>query len=99
MIHAFDTSLPIHMYCDAARSRGVGIILLQPTNNKEAPFNLIQCGSTHLSEIQKRYSTNHIELLALLYALEKTDTTAWGHLNQSKYIVTIYLYAPSKTKT
>ena len=64
MIHAFDMSLPIHLYCYAAQSRGVGFILLQPTNNKEAPFNLIQCGRSHLSETQKRYSTEKIKLLA-----------------------------------
>ena len=60
MIHAFEASDPIHFYCDAAQSRGVGFILLQPTNNKEVTFNLIQCGSTHLSETQKRYSTYRI---------------------------------------
>ena len=57
LINAFDPSKTIHLYCDAAQSRGLGFILLQPTDSKEVPFNLIQCGSTHLSEIQPRYST------------------------------------------
>ena len=72
MIHAFDTTLPIHFYCDAATSRGLGFILLQPTNKKDAPFNFIKCGSTHLLQTQKRYSTYQIKLLAVLFLLEKT---------------------------
>ena len=47
-------------------------MLLQPTGNKIEPYHLIQAGSTHLTDVQSRYSTYQIELLALVYALRKT---------------------------
>ena len=78
MINAFDHMLPIHLYCDAANLRGLGFVLFQPTKNKKAPFNFIQCGSTHLSDTQKSYSVYQIKLLAVLFALTKSRYDCLG---------------------
>ena len=71
-IKAFDPNKEIHLYTDAVQIRGLGFVLLQPTGNQAKPYNLIQAGSTHLTDTQSRYSTYQIKLLALVYALEKT---------------------------
>ena len=63
LIHAFDPTKNIYIYSDAAK-KGVGFILVQPTGDKQNPYNLIQAGSTHLNDAQSRYSIFQIELLA-----------------------------------
>merc|ERR1712106_1288609 len=58
------------MGSDAAR-KGLGFILIQPTGIETRPYNLIQAGSTHLTETEERYSIFQIELLAIVYTLTK----------------------------
>ena len=69
-IHAFDPTKDTEIYSDAAR-KGLGFILIQPTGDKQNPYNLIQAGSTHLTNTKERYSIFQIELLAIVYALQK----------------------------
>jgi len=69
-IHAFDPTKEMIIYSDAAR-KGLGFILIQPTEDKKRPYNLIQAGSTHLTETEERYSIFQIELLAIVYTLTK----------------------------
>ena len=59
-ITAFDSKKDIHLFCDAAQSGGLGFVLLQPSGNKAQPYHLIQAGSTHLTDVQSRYSTYQI---------------------------------------
>ena len=61
LIHAFDPNKEILLYCDAAQSKGLGFVLLQPAENKQNPYNLIQAGSTHLNDAQTWYSAFQIE--------------------------------------
>ena len=62
--------LPLYLYCDASREGGLGYVLVQPDGEKT---NVLQCGSTTLSDTQKGYAIVELELLAIVWSLEKCD--------------------------
>ena len=71
------------MYTDAAKTGGMGYALCQP--NKDGDNRLVACGSTGLTDAQKRYAMVELELAAITFALENskfyclgvTDITVW----------------------
>ena len=76
MLSAFNPALPLHLMCDASREGGLGYVLLQPSEGKS---NVLQCGSTTLSGVQRGYSVGELELLAITWALSKVEYFARGH--------------------
>ena len=60
------------MYTDASRLRGLAYILVQPKGEGKHK-SVILYGSTVLSATQANYSTTELELLAILWALQKTS--------------------------
>ena len=76
----FDMKKPIHRHTDVSMS-GMGYVLSQPrskevTENEDhyrTERNLITLGSCGLSQTQTRYSTIEQEMLAIKWAIEKTD--------------------------
>ena len=68
-IHAYDFSLPMEMFCDAAKTGGLGYILTQ--KKPEGEYNIIYAGSTGLTELQKRtWSMGELELGAVVFGLQ-----------------------------
>ena len=76
----FDLKKPIHLHTDSSMS-GMGYVLSQ-LRNKEATVNkdhyrtkrnIITLGSCGLSQTQALYSTIEQEMLAIKWAIEKTD--------------------------
>ena len=57
------------MYCDASKEGGLAYLLLQV--REDGSKALIQCGSTSLTEAQSRYSITEIELLAVVWGMQK----------------------------
>ena len=57
------------MYCDASKEGGLAYLLLQV--RKDGSKALIQCGSTSLTDAQSRYSITEIELLAVVWGMQK----------------------------
>ena len=78
--NAFDPSLPLHLFVNAAIARGLGFLLIQPMDNKLRPYNFIQCGSTLLTDTQKRYSIYQIEMLAIVFVLTIMQHYCFGSL-------------------
>ena len=68
----FDISLPLEMYTDASRLGGLAYILVQPKGEGKHR-SIIQCGSTALTAAQQNYSTTELDLLAILWGLQKTS--------------------------
>ena len=55
---------------DASRLHGLGFSLIQYEHNSITP-QIIQCGSRTLSDCETRYSTVELELLGVVFGLEK----------------------------
>ena len=77
---AFDLSEKIEIYTDAAKTGGMGYALCQP--NKDGHNRLVSCGSTGLTDAQKRYAMVELELAAITFALENSRFYCLG----AKYI-------------
>ena len=65
----FDINLPLELHTDASRLGGLAYVLLQKREGKEKA--VIQCGSTSLTETQRNYSTTELELLGIVWGLQK----------------------------
>ena len=68
VLSPFNHDLPLHLFCDASREGGLGFVLTQPASDR---VNVLQCGSTSLSQAQRGYSIVELELLGIVWALEK----------------------------
>ena len=66
----FDITLPLEMYTDASCLGGLAYVLFQPKGEGKQRA-VIQCGSTALTETQRNYSTTELELLGVLWGLQK----------------------------
>ena len=66
MLSAFNRALLLHLMVDASREGGLGFCLLQPSGDRS---NILQCGSTSLSDTQRGYSVTELELLGVSWAL------------------------------
>ena len=64
----FDISAPTVLQTDASRLNGRGYALLQEHNGI---WRLIQCGSHFLQDVETRYSTIELEMLATVWAMKK----------------------------
>ena len=67
-LSASDVDKETYLYCDPSR-RGLGFILVQ--KGADGKFYIIQCGSTSLNDAQSRYAVVELELLSVVYALDK----------------------------
>ena len=68
----FDISFVLEMYTDASRLGGLAYILVKPKGDWKHKA-IIQCGSTALTAAQANYSTTELELLAILWGLQKAN--------------------------
>ena len=68
-ISPFEKGLPLEMYCDASKEGGLAYLLVQTRDNGSKA--LIQCGSTSLTDTQAIYSITEIELLAMVWGMQK----------------------------
>ena len=68
VLQPFDPNLPTVLQTDASRTKGIGFALLQKKENK---LVLVQCGSRFLSDAERRYATVELELLAVVWGIQK----------------------------
>ena len=65
----FEPNLPTILQTDASRLNGLGYALLQ--DHGDGHLRLVQCGSRFLTDTETRYATIELELLAVVWALNK----------------------------
>ena len=65
----FDPALKVVLQTDASRLYGVGYALLQ--EHKDGSLRLIQCGSRFLADVESRYSVIELEMVAVVWAMNK----------------------------
>ena len=58
------------MYTDASRLGGLAYVLVQRKEGKQRA--IIQCVSTVLTDTQRNYSTTKLELLGIVWGLQKS---------------------------
>ena len=71
----FDKRRKLRIICDASHE-GVGALLMQQNNEKN--WELLSCASRYLSEYEAKYSTNELELLAIVWAVEHFRNYIYG---------------------
>merc|ERR1711954_529223 len=79
----FDLGKKIEIYTDAAKTGGFGYALCQ--TNEEGYNRIVSCGSTGLTDAQKRSAMVELELAGIVFALENSkfyclgakDITVW----------------------
>ncbi|KAK3866862.1 hypothetical protein Pcinc_027640 [Petrolisthes cinctipes] len=64
----FDPKLPTMLQIDAARTQGLGFVLLQKHGDY---WRMVQCGSRFISDTESRYATIEMELTACVWACQK----------------------------
>ena len=74
-IATWDKALPLRLYADAAKTGGLGYVLTQPDGDRE---HIIFCGSTGLTDAQRRWSMCELELGAICFALENAHNFTYG---------------------
>ena len=62
----FERGQKLRIICDASKM-GLGAVLQQRKQDKWTPINF---ASRQLSELEKKYSMNELELLAVVWAIE-----------------------------
>ena len=67
VLSPYNPALPLQLFCDASREGVPGYVLAQPQGEK---VNVVQCGSTTLTQAQRGYSIVKLELLSVLWSLE-----------------------------
>ena len=76
-LHRYDKDLPTNVYYDAAKTAGLGYVLTQPDKKKNRE-NILYCGSTRLTDAQKRWAMCEIEMAAIVYALVNAKHLTYG---------------------
>ena len=71
----WDKNLPLKLYTDAAKHGGFGFCLTQPEGDRE---HIIFCGSTGLTDAQRRWSMTELEMGAVVYALQSAYNFTYG---------------------
>ena len=71
----FNRSNKLRIICDASHE-GLGAILMQKNDKNE--WELLSCASRYLSDYETRYSTNELELLAIVWAVEHFRNYVYG---------------------
>ena len=69
-LQPFNIRKELMIFTEASKEGGLGFVLCQLGQGKAK--TVIQCGSTSLTPVQANYSVTEIELLAILWSLEKT---------------------------
>ena len=64
----FDPKKETILQTDASKNNGLGFALLQKHDNN---WSIIQCGSRFLTDTESRYAVVELELLAVVWALQK----------------------------
>ena len=70
----FDRKLPLRIICDASRD-GLGAVLQQ---NDETGWKPICFASRFLTPLESKYSTNELELLAVVWSIEHFRNYVYG---------------------
>ena len=65
----------MRIICDASHE-GLGALLMQKNENND--WELIWCASRYLSDYESRFSTNELELLAIVWAVEHFRNYVYG---------------------
>ena len=76
-LHRYDAKLPINIYCDAAKTAGLGYVLTQPDESSKKEY-ILYCGSTGLTDAQKRWAMCEIEMAAVVYSLINAKHLTYG---------------------
>ena len=84
ILQPFDVKCETFLMTDASRTRGLGYALMQKRTNGE--MVLIQCGSRFITETERRYAMVELELLAVVWAMNKCKVYLIG-LNNFTLIV------------
>ena len=71
----FNRENKLRIICDASH-QGLGALLLQEKGEKE--WELISCASRYLRNYEIKYSTNELELLAIVWAVEHFRNHIYG---------------------
>ena len=74
----YDPSREVILYCDASRLNGLGYILAQVVDGQ---VKLIKCGSRFLLPADSRYSTTELELLGIVWGIQKCHAYLAGMEN------------------
>ena len=74
-IATWDKNLPLRLYADAAKNGGFGFVLTQPEGDRE---HIIFCGSTGLTDSQRRWSKTVLDLGAVVYGLQSAYNFTYG---------------------
>ena len=78
-IATWDKNLPLRFYADAAKTGGLGYLLTQTKGERE---HIIYCGSTGLTDAQRRWSMCELELGRICFALENAHNFTYGDLHR-----------------
>ena len=76
LLQPFDKNLPTQLLTDAAKTLGLGFVLIQRTPDDK--IRLISCGSRSLTDAEKRYAVIELECLAIAWAISKSDYNLRG---------------------
>ena len=71
----FNRKNKLRIVCDASHE-GLGAIIMQ--NNDNEDWELISCASKYLASYEQKYSTNELELLAIVWAVEHFRNYIYG---------------------
>ena len=74
----FDPEKKLILHTDASRLNGLGYALFQEHDGK---LFVIQCGSRYLNDAESRYAAVELELLAIVYAVQKCKIYLIGNSN------------------
>ena len=75
MLINFDPTRPTELHTDASRTNGLGYMLMQKENDA---WKMVSCGSRFISDTERRYSMVELELLGVVWALQKTSLYLLG---------------------
>ena len=73
----FSPTAETALHTDGSRLKGLGFCLMQ-RHSIEDPWSIVICGSRFLSDVEARYATTEIELLAVLWAAQKCSLYLLG---------------------
>ncbi len=76
VLMTFDPARPTMLQTDAARTKGLGYVLMQ--EGPDGNWHLIEANSRFISDAQSRYAMVELELLAVAYAMTECHNYLFG---------------------